>query len=138
MPTPIRILVIEDDAMIAVAVGMILQDQGWIVVGPIGRLDLAIEAAVKAEFDCAVVDAQLNGEYADRVALNLHRRGKPFLMATGHNSEDLPAELRRAPMLRKPFSTTDLVDAVREMVPDCPTRRGPTTVQSAHVPVCMK
>jgi hypothetical protein len=117
---------------------MILQDQGWIVVGPIGRLDLAIEAAVKAEFDCAVVDAQLNGEYADRVALNLHRRGKPFLMATGHYSEDLPAELRRAPMLRKPFSTTDLVDAVREMVPDCPTRRGPTTVQSAHVPVCMK
>jgi DNA-binding response OmpR family regulator len=100
MPTPIRILVIEDDAMI----GIILQDQGWIVVGPIGRLDLAIEAAVKAEFDCAVVDAQLNGEYADRVALNLHRRGKPFLMATGHNSEDLPAELRRAPMLRKPFS----------------------------------
>ena len=124
MPTPIRILVIEDDAMIAVAVGMILQDQGWIVVGPIGRLDLAIEAAVKAEFDCAVVDAQLNGEYADRVALNLHRRGKPFLMATGHNSEDLPAELRRAPMLRKPFRTTDLVDAVRQMVPDCPMRVG--------------
>ena len=48
--------------MIAVAVGMIFQDRGWIVVGPIGRLELAIEASAKAEFDCA------NGEYADRVA----------------------------------------------------------------------
>ena len=129
MPTPIRILVIEDDVMVAFAVMAILQDEGWIVVGPIGRLEPAIEASAKAEFDCAVVDAQLDGEFADRVAINLHRRGKPFLLATGHDSEDLSAELRRAPLLRKPFRTSDLVDAVRRMVAECPS---PLDVASAN------
>lgn len=51
MPTRIRILVIEDDVLVAFAVMAILQDEGWIVVGPIGRLSPAIEASAEAEFD---------------------------------------------------------------------------------------
>ena len=116
MPTPIRILVVEDDVVVAFAVMAILKDEGWIGVGPIGRLSHAIEASAEAEFDCALVDANLGGEFADGVAVNLQRRGKPFVLATGHNREDLSEELRRAPMLRKPFRTSDLLDAVRRMI----------------------
>ena len=49
MPTPIRVLVIEDDVMVAFAVVAILQEEGWIVVGPIGRLHPAIEASGRVQ-----------------------------------------------------------------------------------------
>ena len=50
--------------------------------------------------------------------INLHKRGKPFLLATGHDGEDRVA---RALGFASAFETSDLVDAVRRMVAECPT-----------------
>ena len=81
---PARVLVIEDNGLIAFAVGAALRQEGWTVVGPVGWLEQAVEASAKAEFDCAIIDAFLHGFHTDDVVANLVGRGKPFILTTGY------------------------------------------------------
>jgi DNA-binding response OmpR family regulator len=120
-----RILLVEDGPLVAFAVTMSLADAGWIVIGPAGTVAEAKRLIGEAQIDGALLDANLAGEAVDEVAAILHRRNVPLAFVTGCAREDLPAALRGAPMLRKPFTEKDLIATVSRLFADASVRPRP-------------
>ena len=105
-----RILVVEDEFLIAMEVEDLLRALGAEVIGPFGHLEPALGAALKEDINGAVLDARLDGETSEEVAALLVSRGLPVLLTTGYDGEQLPPVLRQLPRLRKPFEERDLRD----------------------------
>lgn len=103
-----RILVVEDELLIAVMIEGRLQELGCIVVGPVGRLDDALRLAGNEALDAAVLDVTIRGGLAYPVADLLRARGIPFVLASGYGSWALPAAYQDQPRLTKPFTLTEL------------------------------
>lgn len=100
----LRILVVEDEYLVAMAVEATLMSFGCEVVGPHARLPAALAAAEDAALDGAILDVNVAGEEVWPVAEVLARRGIPFVFATGYDGEAvLPGHWRMAPFLKKPF-----------------------------------
>ena len=106
----LRVLVVEDEFLLAIAVEENLRAAGCVVVGPIGALGPAIAAARTETFAAAVIDMNLNGTMAYSLADQLAERGIPFLLLTGFDRADLPERLRTAPRITKPYDPMALVD----------------------------
>jgi CheY-like chemotaxis protein len=111
-----RILVVEDDYLVAQALCAVLEDAGATVVGPIGWLDEALDFVTTQgdRFDAAVLDVNLHGEksypIADRLrALNIH-----FVFTTGYGADALDATYQQYPRCEKPFSEQALLHALNE------------------------
>jgi DNA-binding NtrC family response regulator len=109
-----RILVVEDEFLIAMEVEDILRASGAEVVGPFGRVEPALGAVQKEVLDGAVLDVRLDGETSEQVAAELISRGVPVLLTTGYEAEQLPPALRHLPRLRKPFDERDLRDMLEQ------------------------
>jgi len=109
-----RILLVEDDAMIALHTEDVLTDGGYVVVGPADDLSLAMTFAQTAQIDAAVLDVNLGpGIYVWPVAEILHARGIPFVLLTAFGAGlAVPAICQRAPRLSKPFEGNSLLEAV--------------------------
>ena len=99
-----RILVVEDDYMIAQEVQQELEQAGAVVLGPVSSVGKAL-AILKSDrpIDAAVLDVNLGGELSFPVAEALEASAVPFLFATGYNSADIPGEWRRATIVMKPL-----------------------------------
>src|SRR5262249_44564298 len=91
-----RILVVEDEGMIRM-----LLELGYTVAAEAARIDEALEATNNADFDLAILDANLNGQPVSPVADALVARGTPFFFATGYG--ELAEPYRDRPTLKKPF-----------------------------------
>lgn len=113
VPAARRILVVEDEAMIAMMLESTLQRLGITVLGPIGRLSDALDIARSDAFDGAILDVTIRGGNVYAVAEILVRRGIPFVLATGHAAHHLPASLQAQRLLRKPYSTADVMAALQ-------------------------
>ena len=111
-----RILVVEDELMVAMALEMVLADAGYDVVGPIGRMEQALETAAQENVDFALLDVNVRGEEVFPVANILADRGVPFTFLTGYDRSSLPAALAEAQILSKPFKARELLAAVNAMV----------------------
>lgn len=107
-----RILVIEDEALVAMLVEDALVDAGFAVLGPARSVAQALEMLKADTPDAAVLDLNLGGENSLPVADVLAARGIPFLVATGYGAAGLPAHLRHVPVLPKPYDPADLTVAV--------------------------
>src|SRR3954452_13708464 len=81
-----RVLVVEDEAMIAMLVEDMVLDFGSEVVGPAARMDEAIRLARHAELDAAILDINVGGTVVFPVADVLRERGIPFIFATGYGA----------------------------------------------------
>ena len=90
-----RILVVEDEPMIRMLLEDMLGELGYTVVAEAARIEEALEATKNADFDVAILDANLNGEPASPVADALVARGTPFVFATGYGSVPEPYRGRR-------------------------------------------
>jgi CheY-like chemotaxis protein len=112
----LRVLVIEDEMLVAMNIEDMLLDLGHEVAGLAGRLDAALSLAREAEFDLAMLDVNLAGETSFPVAAILADRGIPFLFATGYGIKGIAEEYRDRPVLQKPFRTQDLAAALRESI----------------------
>lgn len=99
-----RILVVEDDYLIAEDVRFDLEQAGAVVIGPAPSVEKALRL-LKGDpaIDAAVLDVNLNGERSFPVAERLAAQAIPFLFATGYSSADIPAEWRHAPIVTKPL-----------------------------------
>lgn len=104
----LRILVVEDDMMIALQVEEALQDFGCIVIGPVARLDVALQLATDEVLDGAILDVTIRGGQVFPVAERLMSRGIPFTFASGYGDWALPTVFRNQPRLTKPFTIRDL------------------------------
>jgi two-component SAPR family response regulator len=101
--------------MIALQILGILNDLGCEVLGPVSRLDAALKLAQEESFDAAILDVTIRGGQIFPVAELLLTRGVPFVIASGYGEMALPEALRAQHRLRKPFTQSQLEDAVRAM-----------------------
>jgi two-component SAPR family response regulator len=104
----LRVLVVEDDFLIAMDIKGAIERLGGHVIGPIGRLEQAQDLARREVFDAAILDVKLDGEVTFPLAEELLTRGVPIVLATGYDVASLPENFQRVPHLRKPFHDTDL------------------------------
>ena len=108
-----RILVVEDEMMIAMLVEDMLSDLGCRVVGPAYNFESALEMARTVEgVDAAILDVNLAGQPVFDVADALRERGVPAIFSTGYGEAGLREVDRKSPVLQKPFRTVELIDAL--------------------------
>jgi CheY-like chemotaxis protein len=104
----LRVLLVEDENLVAVLLEDMLAELGHSVVGPVARLKTALEMAQHEAIDFAILDVNINGEQAYPVAEALAARGIPFVFSTGYGERGLPPQYRGHPTLPKPFQQHDL------------------------------
>jgi DNA-binding response OmpR family regulator len=114
----VRVLLVEDEYLVASLIEEILEIAGCIVTGPIPRLAQAVDAADRETCDAAVLDVNLAGERIYPVADILSRRNIPFVFVTGYGV--LPGEYANRPRLCKPFKMADLLDTLSDIVKTAP------------------
>lgn len=110
-----KILIVEDEPLLALDICDQLEDEGMVVVGPGRTLAQALQLAQAGGFEIALIDANLNGERVDKLASLLSSRGVPFAFCTGYGPDALPASHPGHPVLPKPFSPHNLVEMVRSL-----------------------
>lgn len=105
--TGLRVLVVEDEYMVADHIAMLLEDLGCEVAGSAATVEQALELMQSKQIDGVLLDGNLNGETSAPVAVELRSRSIPFVVATGYGQLELGAEaLNGAPRLAKPFSNS--------------------------------
>lgn len=108
-----RILIVEDEALIALDLEFALQSAGFDVAGMEGQLSGALERLEReAALDAVVLDGNLGGESSEPVADRLRARGTPFVVVSGYDRSQLPW-IGDAPLVAKPFDANRLAEVVR-------------------------
>jgi CheY-like chemotaxis protein len=109
----LRVLVVEDELLLAMDYEEILQGAGCTVLGPFARQAGALSLLERERPDAAVLDMNLDGERSTPVAEALNAQGVPFVVVSGYG-EQMAREpvLAAAPQLEKPVSAHELVQAI--------------------------
>jgi CheY-like chemotaxis protein len=107
-----RILVVEDEFLIALDIAGALEQGGLVVIGPLASISDALEALKQEVVDGALLDANLGGQPVGRIADALLARKVPFAFVSGYGRDQLPPQHRGAPLVRKPFTGADLLAVV--------------------------
>ena len=108
-----RILVVEDEAPIALQLEDMLTELGSVVVGPASRVRQALRLLEGQPVDAAVLDLNIAGELVYPVAEALEAKGLPYIFATGYGASDLAEPYRSRVVLEKPFLRRDLLRAMQ-------------------------
>ena len=115
-----RVLVVEDEAVIAMLVEDMVSDFGSEVVGPVAKITEALRLAHEAELDAAILDINVGGAVIFPVADALQERGIPLIFATGYGSRTVPERYCGSPTLPKPFTYETLAAALRAVLASQP------------------
>lgn len=107
-----RVLVVEDEALIAMEIAAILLEAGLEVIGPVAAVAKALIMIAVIGCDVAVLDYNLGTETAEPIARDLMAKDIPFVVTSGYSPEQLPSLLRGAPLLGKPLKPQLLVAEV--------------------------
>jgi DNA-binding response OmpR family regulator len=107
-----RLLLVEDELMVAMALEDALVDAGLVIVGPVARVSRAVALAREQPVDVALLDINLAGERVFPVADVLAAKGVPFLFLTGYSKSSLPAEYNSRPVLSKPCDMQMLLSEI--------------------------
>lgn len=112
-----RILVVEDEYMLAADLEMELLNAGAIVLGPFGTVATAVEFIhTKQEIDGAILDVNLRGELVFPAADLLIERGVPFVLTTGYDASVLPSRFMHSVLCEKPFNTAKVAQAIERLI----------------------
>lgn len=113
--TGLRVLVVEDNFLLADLIADTLRRYGCVVVGPAGDVAMAVKLAREAELDGAVLDLNLFGEFCFPVAAALAERDVPYLFLTGYDTKHvIPPEYRSIRRLSKPVDPVGLSRAAEQ------------------------
>jgi DNA-binding NarL/FixJ family response regulator len=108
----LRILLVEDEFLVAMELETMLQDLGGEVIGPLASLDEAVAIAQEEKLDVAVLDVNVGGRLVTPVADALAARAIPFMFCTGYDAVSLPRRHAAAPILMKPCQGHELKNAL--------------------------
>ena len=108
-----RILIVEDNYLVAAGLSDVMAGHGGIVVGPVSSVVAALKIIRGEALDGVLLDVQLSDGNCVQVATALIERNIPFVVVTGYERSTIPAVLRRAPYLGKPTAAGDLVEVAR-------------------------
>jgi two-component SAPR family response regulator len=110
-----RILIVEDEFLLAMELEMLLHQRGCVVLGPVSSVGHALALLDGEPPDAALLDVNLKGERATPIAAALIALGVPFVLITGYSRPQLSEpELREAPRIDKPVSCRALCRAMTE------------------------
>ena len=103
--TGARLLVVEDETLVAIMVEDMLSDLGCVVVNVAGSVStgLAFVADPSLALDGAILDVNLGGEKVYPVADALTAKGVPFMFATGYGISGIAESYSHLPALAKPY-----------------------------------
>ncbi|WP_404338095.1 response regulator [Sphingomonas sp. MMS12-HWE2-04] len=107
----LRVLIVEDEPIVAMCLEDILETLGCAIVGPAGRLSDGLALAESAAIDAAILDINLGGERSTPIATVLQLRGVPFAFASGYGMA--PEGFDEAPLIEKPYSDDDIASTLR-------------------------
>ena len=109
----LKVLVVEDNLLLAEVTKILLEETGCQVVGPAGWLQRGLELARAETLDGAVLDINLHGEMSFAIAEALSARGVPFVFVTGYEDRSIvPMAYRSAPRLDKPVADERLIEVI--------------------------
>ena len=112
-----RVLLIEDEMLVAMEFEDLLHRQGCAVLGPASTVDRALALLDHEQPDAALLDLNLNGEPATAVAVALKTRAVPFVLVTGYGeAQSSEPELQGAPRVDKPVNHYALVRALVQVM----------------------
>jgi DNA-binding NarL/FixJ family response regulator len=107
-----RVLIVEDEPIVALNLEDMVESLGFTVVGSASRLDHGLQLARNAAPDLAILDVNLHGEKSYPIADLLADNGVPYFFATGYGSAGHPERHRRALTVAKPYSESVIADAI--------------------------
>ena len=103
-----KVLVVEDEMMIAMLIEDMLEEFGCELVGPATNVPRALELIGREKVDVAVLDLNLDGKDTYAIADALRQKNVLFIFATGYGSTGMRPEYGDRPVLQKPFQAKDL------------------------------
>jgi DNA-binding response OmpR family regulator len=112
----LRVLVVEDQAPIALQLEDMLVESECQVVGPASRVGQALRLLGENVVDAAVLDLNVAGELVYPVADALDARGLPYIFATGYDPSDVSGRYGHRNIVQKPFSRRVFLEAFRATV----------------------
>jgi two-component SAPR family response regulator len=118
-----KILVVEDEMLIAMIIEDVLQAVGGEIVGPAATLEKALKLAKEEMFDAAILDITIRGGKVYPVAELLLDRSIPFVFASGYGDWALPEGLRGKPRLMKPFTAAALEERIKALFAEDDNRK---------------
>ncbi|MDX0403580.1 response regulator [Sinorhizobium medicae] len=110
-----RILIVEDEWLIAEDHAASLREAGYVVVGPVPSVKQALQAMENQEIDLALLDIQLWKETSLPLAEHLKAKGVPFAFLSGYSDQKLPPDLSDREVIPKPVDAAFLAEAVARL-----------------------
>jgi len=107
-----RVLVVEDDYLVAMDIVRTLERAGAEVIGPAPAVEAALNALKQAVPDGAILDINLGGEMAFPVADALMALGVPFIFATGYDAQVIPLRFTHVKRCEKPMASEQICAAL--------------------------
>ena len=111
-----KVLVVEDEALVAFEIIATLRKAGLETVGPVPTVGAALAAIEREEIGAALLDMNLNGVPSFAVAEALSKKATPFAFVTAYSRMALPDELRDTPLLSKPYQEPQLLTLARDLL----------------------
>jgi DNA-binding NarL/FixJ family response regulator len=115
-PTPARIIIIEDEPLIALDLQDLLVDAGFEIVGVAGKLENALALIESTVFDAAIVDANLAGVSSSPAATALTARGRPFILLSGYSVKQQFAAFPGGHFIQKPGRPAQLIQTLNRII----------------------
>lgn len=115
----VRVLVVEDESLLALDLEATLEANGCSVVALAGTVEAALSALREGVFDAAILDLNLNGASAVPVADALADHGVPFVFLTGYDTAHLPERHCSIPLISKPYLLADLLGTLATATGRC-------------------
>ncbi len=113
---PARILVVEDEPLIAMMLTDMLEELGFTIAASFAHVAPALEYLARSDVDVALLDVNLGNEKIDPIADFLAARGCPFIFTTGYGRTGIPASHAGRAVLQKPFQISSLETTLREQL----------------------
>ena len=115
-PTNVRIMIVEDDVLLAMDLAGFLRDAGLDVVGPFSSVEVALQGMTDGRPDIAILDIDLSGQMSFPVADALATENVPFVWLIGSSSDILPDHHRHRPFLTKPFASHTILRVMTDLL----------------------
>ncbi|MES2496729.1 MAG: response regulator [Pseudomonadota bacterium] len=113
-PVGTRVLIVEDDTIIAMTAEDMLEEVGCKTAAVAGSVAEALARAADTEFDIALLDLNLRDENSLPVAQHLRDTGKRFIFATGYDGVPADSGFTDAPIISKPYRIEQLAAIIAQ------------------------
>ncbi len=111
-----RVLIVEDEALLAIDLASVLEDAGFEVVGPATSVTQALKLVDGPGCDFAILDVNLHDETSEMVAVALRKQGTPFVFLTGISKDHALSWFGDVAILAKPARSETIIDAVQRRI----------------------